>query len=131
MTDAMQFTDFSRLDTSRLPSPCYVVDEVAIERNLRILQKVAEESGAVVLSALKAFAMWRPAPLVSRYLGGTCASGLHEARLGRECYGGELHVFEAWGVSIVTLRQATRLRRLTTWGWRTSTAIVNSILRHC
>mgnify|MGYP001814201798 CR=1 FL=1 len=95
MTDAMQFTDFSRLDTGRLPSPCYVVDEVAIERNLRILQQVAEESGAVVLSALKAFAMWRTAPLVSRYLGGTCASGLHEARLGRECYGGELHVFGA------------------------------------
>ena len=91
----MQFTDFSKLDLSRLPTPCFVVDEVAIERNLRILRQVADASGAKVLSALKAFSMWRLAPLVSRYLDGTCASGLHEARLGSEYYGGEVHVFSA------------------------------------
>ena len=55
----MQFTDFSKLDLSRLPTPCFVVDEVAIERNLRILRQVADASGAKVLSALKAFSMWR------------------------------------------------------------------------
>jgi carboxynorspermidine decarboxylase len=91
----MQFTDFHKLDLSRLPTPCFVVDEVAIERNLKILQQLADASGATVLSALKAFSMWRLAPLVSSYLSGTCASGLHEARLGRECYGGEVHVFSA------------------------------------
>jgi carboxynorspermidine decarboxylase len=91
----VQFTDFTRLDLSRLPSPCFVVDEVAVERNLKILADVAEQSGAKVLAALKAFSMWRLAPLVSKYLSGTCASGLHEARLGRECYGGEVHVFSA------------------------------------
>ena len=91
----MQFTDFSKLDLARLPTPCFVVDEVAVERNLRILNHVAEASGARVLSALKAFSMWRLAPLVSSYLSGTCASGLHEARLGRECYGKEVHVFSA------------------------------------
>jgi carboxyaminopropylagmatine decarboxylase len=90
-----QFTDFSRLDTARLPSPCYVVDEVAVERNLRILAQVAEASGAKILSALKAFSMWHFAPLVTRYLRGTCASGLHEARLGRDYYPGEVHVFGA------------------------------------
>jgi len=90
-----QFTDFSKLDTSRLPSPCFVVDEVAVERNLRILAGVAQASGAKVLSALKAFSMWHFAPMVSSYLSGTCASGLHEARLGREHYGGEVHVFGA------------------------------------
>jgi carboxynorspermidine decarboxylase len=91
----VQFTDFTKLDLSRLPSPCFVVDEVAIERNLKILADVAERSGAKVLAALKAFSMWRLAPLVSSYLSGTCSSGLHEARLGRECYGGEVHVFSA------------------------------------
>ncbi len=91
----MQFTDFSKLDLARLPSPCFVVDEVAIERNLRILRQVADASGAKVLAALKAFSMWRLAPLVSRYLDGTCSSGLHEARLGSEHYGGEVHVFSA------------------------------------
>ena len=91
----MQFTDFQKLDLARLPSPCFVVDEVAVERNLKILKQLADDSGAIVLSALKAFSMWRLAPLVSSYLSGTCASGLHEARLGRECYGGEVHVFSA------------------------------------
>jgi len=90
-----QFSDFSRLSTERLPSPCFVVDEVAVERNLRLLADVAEASGAKVLSALKAFSMWHFAPMVSRYLSGTCASGLHEALLGRQHYGGEVHVFGA------------------------------------
>jgi carboxynorspermidine decarboxylase len=91
----MQFTDFTKLDLQRLPSPCFVVDEVAVERNLAILKNVADESGAKVLAALKAFSMWSLAPLTAKYLSGTCASGLHEARLGHEQYGGEVHVFAA------------------------------------
>jgi carboxynorspermidine decarboxylase len=91
----MQFTDFKKLDLNRLPSPCFVVDEVAVERNLSILNQVAQASGAKVLGALKAFSMWSLAELTSRYLDGTCASGLHEARLGFEEYGGEVHVFAA------------------------------------
>ena len=59
---AVLFTDFSRLDRQRLPSPCFVVDEVAIERNLQILQQVAEASGARILAALKAFSMWQLGP---------------------------------------------------------------------
>lgn len=82
-------------DPDRVPSPCFVVDELAVERNLKILHRVQEESGAKVLAALKAFSLWRLAPLVAKYLSGTCASGLHEARLGREEYGGEVHVFSA------------------------------------
>ena len=91
----MQFTDFTKLDLSRLPSPCFVVDEVAIERNLKILHDMQERSGAKILHALKAFSMWSLAPLTRKYLSGTCASGLHEAKLGKECYGGEVHVFSA------------------------------------
>jgi carboxynorspermidine decarboxylase len=56
---------------------------------------VAGRSGAKVLAALKAFSMWSLAPLTARYLSGTCASGLHEAKLGFEEYGGEVHVFAA------------------------------------
>jgi carboxyaminopropylagmatine decarboxylase len=82
-------------DPDRVPSPCFVVDELAVEQNLKILHRVQEESGAKVLAALKAFSLWRLAPLVAKYLSGTCASGLHEARLGREEYGGEVHVFSA------------------------------------
>jgi carboxynorspermidine decarboxylase len=86
---------FARLDLARVPSPCFVVDEVAIEENLRVLDRVQRASGAKILLALKAFSMWRLAPLVMRYLKGTCASGLHEARLGREAFGGEVHTFGA------------------------------------
>jgi carboxynorspermidine decarboxylase len=86
---------FRRLDPRRVPSPCFVVDEAAIEANLRVLDRVQRASGAKILLALKAFAMWSLAPLVARYLKGTCASGLHEARLGREAYGGEVHTFSA------------------------------------
>jgi carboxynorspermidine decarboxylase len=91
----MQFTDFGKLDLARLPSPCFVVDEVAVERNLRILSEVAEASGAKILGALKAFSMWSFGELTQKYLSGTCASGLHEAKLGYEEYGGEVHVFAA------------------------------------
>lgn len=91
----MQFTDFSQLDLSRLPSPCFVVDEVAVERNLKVLHEVGQRSGAKVLQALKAFSMWSLAPLSKKYLAGTCASGVHEAKLGQEYYGGEVHVFSA------------------------------------
>ncbi|WP_368187501.1 carboxynorspermidine decarboxylase [Aestuariibius sp. HNIBRBA575] len=85
--DAGAFRDF---DLSRVPSPAFVVDEVAIERNLMILNDVSERSGAHVLSALKAFSMFALAPLIRKYLSGTCASGLFEARLARQEYGGEV-----------------------------------------
>ncbi|GAA6136027.1 carboxynorspermidine decarboxylase [Oceaniserpentilla sp. 4NH20-0058] len=91
----MQFTDFSKLDLNRVPSPCFVVDEVAVERNLKILNDVQTRSGAKVLHALKAFSMFSLAPLTTKYLSGTCSSGLHEALLGKEYYGGEVHVFSA------------------------------------
>jgi carboxynorspermidine decarboxylase len=86
---------FRRLDPRRVPSPCFVVDEASIEDNLRVLNGVQRASGAKILLALKAFSMWSVAPLVARYLKGTCASGLHEARLGREAFGGEVHTFSA------------------------------------
>jgi carboxynorspermidine decarboxylase len=86
---------FARFDARRVPSPCFVVDEKAVERNLKVLQRVQQESGAKVLLALKAFSMFNLAPLIMRYLSGTCASGLWEAKLGREQYGKEVHVYSA------------------------------------
>jgi carboxynorspermidine decarboxylase len=88
--DAGAFLNF---DLSRVPTPCFVVDEKAVERNLMILADIGTRSGAHVLSALKAFSMFSLAPLVRQHLGGTCASGIYEARLGREEYGGEVATF--------------------------------------
>lgn len=91
---------FFKFDPSRVPSPCFVVDEVAIENNLKILNHVQTASGAKVLLALKAFSMFSLASLVNKYLSGTCSSGLHEARLAHEEFGGknsdqEIHVYSA------------------------------------
>lgn len=92
---ASAYRPFAGFDARRVPSPCYVVDEVQVERNLQLLQHVQTHSGARVLAALKAFSLWHLAPLTARYLSGTCASGLHEALLGRHEYGGEVHVYSA------------------------------------
>ncbi len=86
---------FTHFDASRVPSPCFVIDKAAVEDNLKILNRVQRESGAKVLAALKAFSCWNLAPLFRQYLSGTCASGLHEARLGREEFGGEVHCYSA------------------------------------
>ena len=68
-------------DLSELPTPCYVVDEALIEKNLEILQGVMERTGAHILLAQKAFSMYELYPLIGRYLCGATASGLYEARL--------------------------------------------------
>ena len=78
-----------------LPTPCYVVDEARIRRNLEILRGVMDRTGCRVLLAQKAFSCYALYPLIGRYLTGTEASGLYEARLGREEMGGENHVFSA------------------------------------
>ncbi len=78
---------------SELPTPCFVVDEVLIEKNLKILQGVIQRTGCKILLAQKAFSLYKLYPLVGQYLSGTAASGLYEARLGREEMGKENHVF--------------------------------------
>ncbi|WP_458414264.1 carboxynorspermidine decarboxylase [Schinkia sp. CFF1] len=76
-----------------LPTPCYVVDEGLLERNLKILNGVMERTGAKIILAQKAFSMYTLYPLIGKYLSGTAASGLYEARLGFEEMGKENHVF--------------------------------------
>lgn len=84
---------FAQFDLSRVPSPCFVVDEVKLRDNLRVLKAVSDASGTDILLALKAFSMWSLAPIVADYLAGTCASGLWEAKLARAHYGGKLATY--------------------------------------
>ncbi|PAL25435.1 carboxynorspermidine decarboxylase [Sphingopyxis sp. GW247-27LB] len=79
---------FARFDLSRVPSPAFVVDAAKVRANLSVLRGIGDASGARVLAALKAFSMWSLGPTVTDYLDGVCASGLYEAKLGREEYGG-------------------------------------------
>ncbi|MCR5074907.1 MAG: carboxynorspermidine decarboxylase [Ruminococcus sp.] len=78
-----------------VPSPCYIVDEGALIRNLEILKGVRERTGAKILLAQKAFSCYHLYPLIAQYLDGTACSGLFEARLGFEEMSMENHVFSA------------------------------------
>ncbi|WP_306533362.1 carboxynorspermidine decarboxylase [Geobacter sp.] len=77
------------------PSPAYVVDLGRLRHNLAILDEVQRRSGAKILMALKAFAMWSVFPIIRETLQGVCASSPWEARLGREEFGREVHSFAA------------------------------------
>lgn len=74
-------------------TPYFVVDETALRHNLTILKDVSERAGCKILLAQKAFSMFSVYPLLREFLAGTTASGLYEARLGHEHFGGETHVF--------------------------------------
>ena len=78
---------------TELPTPCFLVDENRLVQNLAVLRDVAERTGAKILLAQKAFSMFSVYPLLREYLAGTTASGLYEARLGHEEFGGETHVY--------------------------------------
>lgn len=81
-------------DISALPTPCYVVDEALLKKNLKILKDVQDRTGCKILLAQKAFSMYAAYPIIGEYLAGTTASGLFEARLGREeMPGREVHVY--------------------------------------
>tara|TARA_R110000824_G_scaffold87333_8_gene215446 strand:+ start:841 stop:2010 length:1170 start_codon:yes stop_codon:yes gene_type:complete len=84
---------FACFDLGRVPSPAFVVDEVAVRQNLAILADIRERSGVRILLALKAFSMWSLAPLIDEYLDGYCASGLWEARLANERFRGPISTY--------------------------------------
>lgn len=83
----------SAQDSRALRTPYFLVDEKRLVRNLEILKDTAERAGCKILLAQKAFSMYSVYPLIREYLAGTTASGLFEARLGAEHFGGETHIF--------------------------------------
>ena len=78
---------------NELPTPCFVIDEGKLEENLKLLHQVEERTGAKILLAQKCFSCFSEYPLIGKYISGTTASGLYEARLGYEEMGKENHVF--------------------------------------
>jgi len=81
------------LDFHLLPTPCYIVDERLLKRNLETLDSVQQRTGCRILLALKGFSMYAVFPLIRQYLKGVTASSLFEARLGFEEMGGEVHIY--------------------------------------
>ena len=84
---------FATFDLSRVDSPAFVVDAARLRANLAILADIRDRAGIKVLAALKAFSMWRVAPVVGEYLDGVCTSGLWEALLAAEHYKGEIATY--------------------------------------
>ena len=78
---------------NELPTPCYVIDEGKLEDNLKILRYVQDKTGAKILLAQKCFSAFCEYDLIGRYISGTTASGLFEARLGYEKMHKENHVY--------------------------------------
>lgn len=80
-------------DPYAIESPYYVVDLALLRRNLSVMRRVQFETGSKILLALKGFAMWSVFPVIREYLVGVTSSSVHEARLGREEMGGEVHAY--------------------------------------
>lgn len=79
--------------TEKVETPCYVIDEKQLRKNLELLKYVREKAGCKILLAQKAFSAYATYPLIAQYLDGCTASGIFEARLGFEEFGKENHIF--------------------------------------
>lgn len=91
----MERNNVLNIDLGRVETPCFLVDEALLKKNLAILQNVIDRTGCKVLLALKAFSMYSVFPLIRKTLHGICASSVNEARLGREYFKKEVHVYGA------------------------------------
>ena len=80
-------------DFSKIETPSYVVSLPRLEKNLQILKKVEDKTGCHILMALKSFSMFSTFPLIKKYLSGSEASSINEAKLGYKEFGKEMHVF--------------------------------------
>ena len=81
------------IDFDKVPSPCYVLDEQALDRNLEIIDRVRAESGAEIIVALKACAMWSIFPKLAQHSDGATASSAAEAKLVVEEFGQRAHTY--------------------------------------
>ena len=81
------------IDYSKLPSPCYVIDEVRLRKNLALIRNVSDSSGAEIIVAFKGFAMWGVFPILREYISGAAASSVDEARLCFEEIGSPAHTY--------------------------------------
>jgi len=76
-----------------IPSPCYVMEEEALRKNLRLIQQVAERANVEIILAFKAFALWKSFSIFKEYIQHTTASSPYEARLAYEEFGSPAHTY--------------------------------------
>ncbi len=81
------------IDFSKIPSPCYVMEEVLLRENLEKIRSVKERAGVEIILAFKAFALWKSFPIIREYVGHSTASSISEARLAYEEMGSPAHTY--------------------------------------
>ena len=81
------------IDLSKIPSPCYVMEEQLLRNNLQLIKSVEERAGVTVILAFKAFALWKSFPIVREYIAHSTASSVAEAQLAFEEMGSPAHTY--------------------------------------
>lgn len=81
------------IDFSKIPSPCFVLEEKLLRKNLQLIKSVKERAGVEIILAFKAFAMWKSFPIIKEYIGNSTASSVAEARLAFEEMGSPAHTY--------------------------------------
>lgn len=80
-------------DYKRFPSPCYILEERLLRRNLALIKSVADRAGVEIILAFKAYALWKTFPIFREYIDHTTASSVSEARLAWEEFGSKAHTY--------------------------------------
>lgn len=78
---------------SQIPSPCYLLEEDLLRRNLELIRSVKEAAGINIILAFKAYALWKSFPIIREYIPCSTASSIHEARLAFEEMGSPAHTY--------------------------------------
>lgn len=81
------------IDINKVPSPCYVMDEALLRKNLTLIKSVADRAGVEIILAFKSFALWKSFPIFREYIRYTTASSVYEARLAYEEFGSKAHTY--------------------------------------
>ena len=81
------------MNINQIPSPCYVIEEELLRKNLMLIKEVKSRADVDIILALKAFAIWKAFPVIREYIPCATASSIHEARLVYEEMGSKAHTF--------------------------------------
>ena len=82
-----------RLTYEGVPTPCYIVEEDLLRRNLELIRDVSRRAGVEIILAFKAFALWKAFPIVREYIPFSTASSKFEAQLAFEEMGSPAHTY--------------------------------------
>ena len=80
-------------DLTKIPSPCYVMEEDLLRKNLELIRSVKERAGVDIILAFKAFATWKVFPIIKEYISCSTASSIYEAQLAYEEMGRRAHTY--------------------------------------